>query len=331
MKIVANCFFAGLIALMYLACDNGNGTSHSHSYGAVWKSNATQHWHECSCGEKTDIADHTWNWSETSALIETEICSICSETGTRSAIQSKMVQIPAGSVALSDTYTVNLSAFKMGKYTVTQAQYEEVTGNNPSYFTTDVADGEVQEKRPVEQVTWFDAIEFCNKLSEQEGLTPVYAITGRTPETGYPITAAAVTADLNKNGYRLPTEAQWEYACRAGTTTTWFHGNAVAGVENYAWYSVNSNSKTHEVGKKTANAFGLYDMHGNVFEWCWDWYDTYPSGTQTDPIGGAATGSYRVVRGGCWGVPAEVAGSSFRYFGFPDAREGILGFRLVCP
>ncbi|MCL1837468.1 MAG: formylglycine-generating enzyme family protein [Treponema sp.] len=303
MKIALISFFAGMLVLVLLACDNGNGTSHSHTWG---------------------------DWSETTAIIETRTCSTCSETGTRSAIQSKMAQIPAGSVDLSGTYTANLSAFKMGKYTVTQAQYEAVTGNNPSYFLTDAADGEIQEKRPVEMVTWFDAIEFCNKLSALEGLTPVYTITGRTPETGYPITAATVTADISKNGYRLPTEAQWEYACRAGTTTTWFHGNAETGLENYAWYSANSNSKTHEVGKKTANSFGLFDMHGNVWEWCWDWYGTYPNDTLTDPTG-AVAGSDRVRRGGCWDSSAAFAGSSSRYLGNPDRRNSHLGFRLVCP
>jgi formylglycine-generating enzyme required for sulfatase activity len=170
----------------------------------------------------------------------------------------------------------------------------------------------VQEKRSVECVTWFDAVEFCNKLSGFEGLAPVYTITGRMPASGYPITNVAVTADFTKNGYHLPIEAQWEYACRAGTTTAWFHGDMEPGLENCAWYDANSGDKTHEVGKKTANAFGLYDMHGNVWEWCWDRYGEYPTGTETDPTGGAVSGANRVGRGGSWHNSAEGMRSAFR-------------------
>jgi len=279
---------------------------------------------------------HDFSWAESTVWgIQNKTCSRCTETGKRLA-PDIMANIPAGNIAMSGTFTVNLSAFKIGKYQVTQAQYQEVMGNNPSYFVIDVTTGEIQEKRPVEQVTWYDAVEFCNKLSEMEGLTSVYTITGRTPATGYPITSATVTADFSKNGYRLPTESQWEYACRAGLATGTYSKN-IDGVEvttanlgDHAWYSTNSDSKTHEVGKKKANYFGLYDMHGNVWEWCWDWYAAYPSGTQTD-FAGAVTGSYRVFRGGSWDNSAAFAGSSFRIYGDPVIRYNNLGFRLACP
>ena len=241
-----------------------------------------------------------------------------------------MVEIPAGTL-IWGSVVITLTAFKMGKYEVTQEQYQEVMGTNPSRFNSNPADGEVQGKRPVEQVTWYDAVEFCNKLSEMEGLIPVYTIANRTPITGYPITAATVEATWTYNGYRLPTDAQWEYACRAGTTTNWHFGNAESELVDYAWYSKNSNSRTHEVGKKLPNAFGLYDMHANVYEWCWDWYGDYPTTAQTD-YKGSVTGSDRVSRGGSWsrstGLDFRSASRSFTY---PSYGSYELGFRLVLP
>ena len=236
------------------------------------------------------------------------------------------------------------SGFYMGKYEVTQEQYQAITGVNPSFFDnsgqkdwfeyllldTAPAAGEAQGKRPVETVTWFDAIEFCNKLSEIEGLTPVYTITGRMPATGYPIISATVTANWNANGYRLPTEAEWEYACRAGSTTAWHFGNDESQLVNYAWYEVNSSNMTHEVGKKLPNAWGLYDMHGNVWEWCWDWYGDYSSEAQTDPRG-PVSGTIRVLRVGSWDDATEDSRSAGRLYLYPSSVGSILGFRVVRP
>ena len=208
--------------------------------------------------------------------------------------------------------------FSMGKHPVTQAQYRAVMGYNDSYFRDD--------NQPVERVTWYDAIEFCNKLSEAEGLQTVYLINNRVPASGYPITDATVTPNWKRNGYRLPTEAQWEYACRAGTTTAYNTGAVISGATG--WYDANSGSKTHPVGQKPANKWGLYDMHGNVFEWCWDWYAVYPGGTQTDPEG-PGSGADRVVRGGSWNYYGRSARSAYRAYDNPDNRY--FGFRLVCP
>jgi formylglycine-generating enzyme required for sulfatase activity len=230
-------------------------------------------------------------------------------------------------------HQVTLSAFYMGKYEVTQAQYQTVIGTNPSNFTTNPADGETQNKRPVERVSWYDTLVFCNKLSISEGLTPAYSIDGKTnpDEWGTVPTAIDATWDAvaiitESNGYRLPTEAQWEYACRAGTTTAFHTGNTIS--DNTGWYSTNSGSKTHEVGKKTANAWNLYDMHGNVLEWCWDWYGAYTDEPQTNPSG-ASSGSDRVLRGGDWLNSADNVRSAYRNFYDPGYRSINFGFRLA--
>ncbi len=182
----------------------------------------------------------------------------------------------------------------LGKTEVTQAQWTAVMGNNPSQFKGD--------DRPVEQVSWNDAMEFCRKLTERE------RAAGRLPE-GY--------------AYTLPTEAEWEYACRAGTT-----GDYAGNLDAMGWYGANSGSTTHPVGTKQANAWGLHDMHGNVWEWCADWYGNYPGGSVTDPTG-PPSGSYRVLRGGCWFSAAVDCRSAGRSENGPGLRSLIIGFRLA--
>ncbi|MDR0503720.1 MAG: SUMF1/EgtB/PvdO family nonheme iron enzyme [Treponema sp.] len=227
-------------------------------------------------------------------------------------------------------YTITLtSGFYMGKYEVTQEQYHAVMENNPSYFHSSPASGEVQGKRPVEWVRWYDAIVFCNKLSMAEGLIPAYSINGSTDPADW-ATWDAVQVVAGSTGYRLPTEAQWEYACRAGTTTTWSFGDNQSSLTNYAWYIANSNGMTHEVGKKLPNAWGLYDMHGNVWEWCWDWFGNYPNTAQTDPAG-AVSGSHRLYCGGGWSSSAEDTASVSRDNYGPGVRYNSLGFRLLRP
>jgi formylglycine-generating enzyme required for sulfatase activity len=199
--------------------------------------------------------------------------------------------------------------FLLGRTEVTQAQWREVMGNNPSNFKGD--------KLPVEQVSWFDAVEYFNKRSKLEGLDSCYSASG-----------ASIVCDFTKNGYRLPTEAEWEYSCRGGTETDFSTGNMRhsecnpldESLDRAGWYCPNSDSKTHEIAQKEPNVFGLYDMHGNVWEWCWDWEDDYESVAVTNPIG-STSGIYRVLRGGSWLHLAHHCCSCFRYGGEPDGRD----------
>ncbi len=194
--------------------------------------------------------------------------------------------------------------FWMGKTPVTQEQWERVMGTNPSEFKCGkilgLFGGKTHPKHPVESVSWGDCQQFMKEINR------------RVPA----------------GGFRLPTEAQWEYACRAGSTAAYCFGDGESRLDEYAWYDRNSGDTTHPVGEKKPNTWGLHDMHGNVWEWCRDWSGAYSTGVQTDPTG-AVSGSFRVLRGGCWIINARCCRSPNRGGNdSPVYRHGIIGFRL---
>lgn len=215
-------------------------------------------------------------------------------------------------------HQVTIGAYLIAKHEVSQAEYRSVTGTNPSYFQED--------SRPVEMVSWYDAIHFCNALSQAEGLEPAYEING-----------SEITWNRDADGFRLPTEAEWEYACRAGTTTPFNTGRNIT-VEQSNWYSSYPyiegegggayRRQTVDVNEFESNPWGLYNMHGNVSEWCWDYYDAYDSTPQTDPAGPEA-GKNRVARGGGWYDYAKHVRSAYRSAAPADYVDYKRGFRLA--
>ena len=260
------------------------------------------------------------------------------------------VTISAGSMPLNSdgSYHVTLTkAYMICDHEVTQKEWEDIMGSNPSSFSSNPASDEVQENRPVENITWYEAIAYCNKLSIKDGLQPCYSVTVDGTEvdwanlkydnipTSNNVEWNVAVCDFSKTGYRLPTEAEWEIAARGGLTGDVYAGtDDVNKLGDYAWYFANSEDKTHEVKKKQSNGYGLYDMSGNVWEWCWDWQGSYPA-SATDPRG-ASSGSYRVLRGGYWGSGASGCRASFRFNSpyeyviiSPRDRYYGLGFRLV--
>jgi len=215
-------------------------------------------------------------------------------------VYDKMVKIPHGEIVLRDDrinhkWKVNLQSFLLSPYPVTQDLYYSVTKESPFSFKGD--------QKPAENVSWNDAIHFCNQLSQKTGLTEYYSFGSDAKD---------VTINLLSNGYRLPSEAEWEYACRAGTIEV-IYGE----IDNIAWYKENSDGKTHDVGKKEPNAWGLYDMLGNVWEWCWDKYDE------------TVYGSYRIFRGGGWSDSARGCLATNRRRSHPTFKIDDLGFRIA--
>ena len=208
-------------------------------------------------------------------------------------------------------HTVTLNDFYIKRYEVTQSEWGMIMGNNPSHFNGD--------NLPVEQITWFDAVQFCNKLSELERLTKFYAINGTD-----------VTMNWDADGYRLPTEAEWEYAARGGNQS---HGYTYSGsnkLDDVAWYWDNSGSSTHEVGTKQPNELGIYDMSGNVWEWCNDWYSSsYYSQSPNDNPHGPSSGSIRIRRGGYWANVPSNCRVADRAGDAPNSSHNYLGFRIA--
>ena len=221
---------------------------------------------------------------------------------------------------------------------VTRGEFKEVMGEDPSIASAYDKDGNKLTgdnvlNNPVNYVNWYAAIAYCNKLSIKEGLDCAYTVSGITDwenlayssiPTSSNDTWNAATCDFEANGYRLPTEAEWEWLARGGENYTYAGSNTVGDV---AWYTSNTNDTgSRDVKTKAANGYGLYDMSGNVREWCWDWYGSISSSTDAT---GSASGSGRVRRGGSWGSDAYYCAVSRRNYGSPDYRDDYLGFRVV--
>ncbi len=232
-----------------------------------------------------------------------------------------MIRIPSGSFVMgteneSDEWfrysrpvrEVYVDSFDIGACEVTQAIFSKVMGYNPSLMQGD-------ERRPVDQVSWFDAARFCNRLSELAGYMPAYDIHNRS-------------CIFDRNGFRLPTEAEWEYACRAGGKQDSHSGKSEIEINQVAWYRLNSEGTTHPVGLKQPNAWGLYDMHGNVWEWCNDWMDSYKKLKGKNPRG-PVLGYSRILRGGGWHYDAEGCHAAYRQRARPDYKISAVGFRVV--
>lgn len=214
-------------------------------------------------------------------------------------IAGQMVEIPAGSIAMRDdrtgrAWSQQIQPFLIGSHAVTQSHYFALTGQSPS-----LSNG---NDKPVESVSWLDAVRFCNLLSQQAELDEVYHFGDDD----------AVSYDQTRSGYRLPSEAEWEYACRAGSDAVRY-----GPLDAIAWYDANSGKQSHDVGQKQPNGWGLFDMLGNVWEWCWDLYD------------GDVYGSYRVFRGGGWADPARGCLVTNRRRSHPTFAIDDLGFRVA--
>ena len=219
-------------------------------------------------------------------------------------------------------------SFYMQRHEVTQGEWQTLMGNNPSYFSPSGDGASCGSDCPVENVNWWEALAYANALSISENLQECYILSGCRNSPGNDMECSDVSWNSNCLGYRLPTEAEWEYAARAGTRTMFYNGEETP--DDIAWYENNSNDQTHLVAQLEANSWELYDMSGNVWEWCWDLYDVnyYNLSPVNDPMG-ANSSSTRLLRGGAWNRSASLVRSARRIINDPDNRNRYYGFRLV--
>jgi formylglycine-generating enzyme required for sulfatase activity len=235
------------------------------------------------------------------------------KTFSMGSIDGNSDELPVRTIVFSHDFFIDSTE-------VTQMQYCAVMELNPSHFNDD-------STRPAELMTWFDAVLYCNALSKLRGCDTVYCYTAVDGTPGNDCkNLQNLAVDLSRHGYRLPTEAEWEYSCRANSGENFFWGNSID--SEYCWYDVNSGGTTHPVAAVLPNAFGLYDMSGNVWEWCGDWYADYDTIRTLDPVG-PSSGSERVIRGGSWMSYAPSHRPANRTGNQPIYRSVDLGFRCV--
>ncbi len=223
-------------------------------------------------------------------------------------LSTEMIAVDGG-IFEREGYDITVSSFEIGKFLVTQKLYQSIMGKNPSNFKG--------ENRPVECVSWLGAVEFCNALSKKDGLSPCYSGRG-----------SSIKCNFNANGYRLPTEAEWEFAARGGNQSDGYEYSGSDDLDEVGWFKYNSRNETHDVGQKKPNELGIYDMSGNVWEWCNDWYDDYEEVDQINPLG-ASSGDYRVFRSGSWSNIDDICTVSCRNYDDPGYSDVHLGFRVV--